>query len=149
MRALSGHAGIVHCPLDRVRTAVLTVRPGTFSGSELPAILGATEGSVVIDGGPERFTANVRGVSMVIEVDEAAGWVQATGQRWWCRRFEVREDPAGARVEQRTYNLASGIVGRLVPFTVGHGHRRRGRASLQRLLDDLGRRLSCDTEMVD
>lgn len=148
MRALSEHAGIVRCPLDRVRTAVLTVRAGTFSGSELPAVLGATEGSVVITGGPERFTADVRGTSVVIELDEAAGWVQASGQWWWCGRYEVQPDPAGARVVRRTYNMASGITGRLVPYTVGLGHRRRGRDSLRQVLDELGRRLSCETELL-
>jgi hypothetical protein len=55
----------------------------------------------------------------------------------------------GARLVRRTSNLAGGLSGRLVPFTVGRGHARIARAGLQRNLGDLGRRLSCRTELPD
>ncbi|WAL65093.1 hypothetical protein ORV05_29920 [Amycolatopsis cynarae] len=146
---LDEHAGLVHAPFDRVRDAVLTIRTGTLAGTDVPLILSGQAGqTVVITGGPARFTTTVSGAPLTLEVDPAAGWVQAKGQWWWCGRLEVHEDPAGARLVRRTYNLAGGLSGRLVPLTVGRGHDKRAVDGLHANLAVLGERLSCRTEFL-
>jgi hypothetical protein len=121
MRVLDEHAGLVYAPVQQVRDAVLSVQHGPFRTAATP---------------------------LRVDVNLEQGWIEARGQWWWCGRFEVREDPAGARVVHRTYNLARGLSGRLVPFTVGRGHRGRGRDALRKVLDELGTELSCKTELL-
>lgn len=147
---LSEHRGMVAAPIGRVRDLVLTVPTGEFSGAEVPLVIGDQgDRPVVVTGGPGAFRATVAGVPMTIEVDRDAGWVQARGEWWWCGRFSVAEDGSGHTVVCRqTFNCAAGPVGRLVPFTIGRGHRRAGARALRRLLDDLGRRLDCETWLL-
>jgi hypothetical protein len=79
----------------------------------------------------------------------AACSAPARGQWWWCGLFLVEEQASGgAVVRQRTYNCASGASAKLVPLTVGRGHRRDGERALRRLLEDLAERLRCDTRML-
>ncbi|TVT14454.1 hypothetical protein LWP59_03450 [Amycolatopsis acidiphila] len=121
MRILHEHAGLVHAPVQQVRDAVLSVQHGPFRTTPIP---------------------------LRVDVDLEQGWIEARGQWWWCGRFEVRDDPAGARIVYRTYNLARGVSGRLVPFTVGRGHRRGGREALRKVLEELGDQFSCETELL-
>ena len=80
---------------------------------------------------------NGSGVPLTIEVDHDGGWVQARGQCWWGDRFQVEEGRSGDTVvRQRTFNCASGVGAKLVPFTAGRGHRRRGERALRCLLED-------------
>ena len=147
---LSEHVGVVAAPADRVRSIVLAVGTGDLSGSGVPVILGAQGGQrVVVEGGPDVFRADVNGVPLTIQVDRDGGWVQARGQWWWCRRFEIGTDASGdTLVRQRTFNCASGRTAALVPFTVGRGHRRAGEAALRGLLEHLSQRLGCKAWML-
>jgi hypothetical protein len=143
---LSEHLGLAEAPIDRVREAVLDVPTGELSGPDLPLVLcGHPDRAVTVTGGPVTFTARVSGIPLVIEVDRDAGWVEARGEWWWCTRLQTEPHLDGTLLRWSTYNRASGVAGRLVPFTVGRGHRGRGRASLLEVLDDLSRRLGCET----
>ncbi|GLY89207.1 hypothetical protein [Actinoallomurus iriomotensis] len=143
---LSEHLGLVEAPVDRVRTVVLNVPTGELSGPDVPVVLGSAR-TVTVSGGPATFTADA-GTPIVIDVDREAGWVQAHGEWWWCVRLQVEPHPDGALVRRSAYNRATGAAGRLVPYTVGRGHRRQGHAALLGLLDDLGSRLGCDTRLL-
>jgi hypothetical protein len=147
---LSEHRGVVTAPVGRVRQLVLAVRAGEFGGADVPLVLGDQgDRRVVVTGGPEVFRASIAGVPLTIEVDNDAGWVQARGEWWWCGRFQVEEDtPGNTVVRQQTFNCAPGPAGRLVPFTVGRGHRQAGEKSLCRLLDELSRRLGCEARLL-
>ena len=83
-RLLSEHAGIVEAPLDEVRDVLLTVPTGRLRGADIPLVIGL-QGSqgVIISGGPGTFTAQVAGVTLTVDVDREADWVQARGQWWW------------------------------------------------------------------
>ncbi|MEV6930257.1 hypothetical protein AB0M46_38045 [Dactylosporangium sp. NPDC051485] len=146
---LSEHRGVVAAPVGRVRQLVLAVSTGEFSGADVPLVLGGQgDRRVVVSGGPEVFRASVTGVSLTIEVDHDAGWIQARGEWWWCGRFHVEADTSGNTVvRQQTFNCASGLSGKLVPFTVGRGHKQAGEQALLRLLDDLSQRLNCKAWM--
>jgi hypothetical protein len=147
---LSEHVGVVAAPVDRVRSIVLAVDTGELSGSKVPLILGGQAGRrVFVEGGPDVFRASVNGVPLTIQVDHDGGWVQARGQWWWCGRFQVEGDGSGdTLVRQRTFNCASGMGARLVPFTVGRGHRRAGETALRGLLEHLSQRLGCKVWML-
>jgi hypothetical protein len=147
---LSEHRGVVAAPVDRVQELLLAVTTGDFSGADVPLILGGQDDRrVVITGGPEVFRAIVAGAPLTIEVNHDAGWVQARGEWWWCGRFHVEQDMSGnTEVRQRTFNCASGPAGKLVPFTVGRGHREAGERALRRLLEDLSQRLGCKAWML-
>ncbi|GAA4605233.1 hypothetical protein BJY16_005306 [Actinoplanes octamycinicus] len=147
---LSEHRGVVAAPIGRVRELVLAVSAGEFSGAEVPLVLGDQgDRRVTVTGGPQVLRASVASARVTIEVDREAGWVQARGEWWWCGRFQLAEGADGHTViHQRTFNLATGPAGRLVPFTVGRTHRQSGKQSLRRLLDDLGTRLNCQTRML-
>jgi hypothetical protein len=139
---LSQHVGLVEAPLEKVRDLVLTVRTGRLRGPDVPLVLGPCTGKdVVITGGPTTFSASVASVPMTIELDRAAGWVRARGQWWWCGAFQLAAHPDGTLVTQRTYNLATGPAARLVPFTVGRGHRSTGLGGLRHVLDACATRL--------
>lgn len=141
---LSEHLGLVEAPVERVRDVVLAVPTGELSGPDAPVVLSSGQ-TVTVSGGPATFTAHVPGAPMVIDVDRDAGWVQARGEWWWCVRLQVEPHPDGTLVRRSAYNRATGAAARLVPYTVGRGHRRQGREALLRLLDDLSARLGCDT----
>ncbi|GAA5171044.1 MULTISPECIES: hypothetical protein [Amycolatopsis] len=121
MRVLDEHTGLVYAPVAQVRTTLLDAVEATFANAPVP---------------------------LRVDVNREQGWVEARGQWWWCGRFEVGEDPVGARVVHRTYNLARGLSGWLAPYTVGRGHRKNGRDALAKALEDVGRRLSCRTELL-
>ncbi|MEV5746488.1 hypothetical protein AB0L00_01605 [Actinoallomurus sp. NPDC052308] len=141
---MSAHEGLVEAPIDQVRGAVLAVPTGRLRGAEAPLVLGSMDDRyVTVSGGPSTFTAAVAGVPLTIEVDRDAGWVQARGQWWWCGRFQVAEHAEGTLVTQQTFNCATGPVARLVPLTVGRGHRANGRGALLRVLEELADRLHC------
>jgi hypothetical protein len=141
---------MVAAPVSRVRQLVLAVTSGEFAGADVPLILnGLDDRRVVITGGPEVFRASVNGAPLTIEVNHDAGWAQARGEWWWCSRFHVKDGTSGhTEVRQQTFNCASGPAGKLVPFTVGRGHREAGKKALRRLLDDLSQRLGCDAWML-
>ncbi|NJC74223.1 hypothetical protein HC031_31590 [Planosporangium thailandense] len=147
---LSEHVGVVAAPVGRVRPVVLAVTTGEFRGADVPLVLGGhADRQVLVTGGPDVFSAIVVGIPLTIEVDHDGGWVQARGQWWWCGRFQVEEGTSGDTVvRQRTFNCASGVGAKLVPFTVGRGHRRDGEKALRRLLKDLSERLDCETWML-
>ena len=111
-------------PAEQVREVLLTVPTGRLSGPEVPLVISGS--SATVTGGPDVFTAQVGGVHLTIEVDRTEGWVQARGQWWWCGRFTAASHDEGTLVTYGTYNLATGAVARLVPWTVGRGHRERG-----------------------
>ncbi|MBO2455696.1 hypothetical protein J4573_52080 [Actinomadura barringtoniae] len=137
-RLMSEHAGIVEAPLDEVREVLLAVPTGKLHGAEIPLVIGRQDDrEVVITGGPATFTAQISGVTLTIDVDREAGWVQARGQWWWCGRFQVEEHPEGALIRQQTFNLATGLTSRLVPFTVGRSHRDNGRSVFTHVLERL------------
>lgn len=121
MKVLDEHAGLVYAPVQQVRQAVLSEQHGPFHAATIP---------------------------LRVDVNLEQGWIEARGQWWWCGRFEVREDPVGTRVVHRTYNLARGVSGRLVPFTVARGHRGRGQDALRQVLDERATQLSCRTELL-
>jgi hypothetical protein len=147
---LSQHRGVIPLSPAVVSEDLLRISTGTVSGADVPLVLGTAPGrSVTITGGPERFSADVDGVPMTIEVDPHEGWVQARGQWWWCGRFQIAEHPVGTLLEQSTINLAAGPAGLLVPMTVGRGHAGRGRRALQDLLAELGRRHGCAGQLLD
>src|SRR4051794_17145672 len=147
---LSEHVGVVAAPVGQVRPVVLAVRAGEFSGADVPLVLGRqADRRVVVTGGPDVFQASVAGVPLTIEVDHDGGWVQASGQWWYCGRITVEEGASGETVvRRRTFNRATGLGGKLVPFTVGRGHRRHGELALRDLLDDLSQRLGCKAWML-
>jgi len=146
---LDEHVGLVHAPLPQVRDVVLAIGPGAFTGAEAPLIVGSADGRrVTVSGGPARFTASIGGAVLAVEVDAAAGWVQARGRWWWCARLQVDPHPAGARLAYRTYNRADGPAARIVPFTVARGHRKHARQAMERILARIGGRLSCPTELL-
>jgi hypothetical protein len=146
---MSAHDGLVGAPIDQVRSVVLAVPTGRLRGAEAPLVIGAQDDQyVTVSGGPSTFSADLSGVPLTIEVDRDAGWVQARGQWWWCGRFQVEKHPEGTLLRQQTFNCATGPVGRLVPLTVGRGHREHGRLGLRRVLDDLADRLHCPTRIL-
>ena len=143
---LSEQLGLASAPVDRVREAVLDVPTGELSGPDLPLVLGGhSDRTVTVTGGPVTFAARMSGVPLVVEVDRDAGWVEARGEWWWRTRLQAEPHPDGTLLRWSTYNRASGAAGRLVPFTVGRGHRARSRASLLGMLDALSTRLGCET----
>ncbi|GII81802.1 hypothetical protein Sru01_67840 [Sphaerisporangium rufum] len=146
---MSEHVGLVDLPPGQVRDVVLQVGTGTLREEDVPLVVGAVPGrTVMVTGGPARFTARVSGVPLTIEVDRASGWVQARGQWWWCGRLQVEEHPEGALIRRRTYNLATGPIARAVPLTVGRGHRESGREALIGVLDTFERRFGARTRLL-
>lgn len=146
---MSEHVGLAEAPIGQVRDVVLAVPTGRLCGEDVPLVIGAHDDQyVTITGGPGTFRADVAGVPLTIEVDRGAGWVQARGQWWWCGRFQVEEHSDGTLIRQRTYNCGTGPAARLVPLTIGRGHRQRGRDALQRVLNALAGHLDCDVRLL-
>lgn len=146
---LSQHVGLVEAPVHQVRDLVLAVRTGRVRGTDVPLVLGPCSGQdVVITGGPTTFAASVATVPLTIDVDRAAGRIQARGQWWWCGAFQVDPHPDGTLVTQRTYSRASGLAAKLVPFTVGRRHRASGLGGLRYVLDECSSRLGCRARIM-
>ncbi|MCW2505627.1 MAG: hypothetical protein JWO79_3911 [Actinomycetia bacterium] len=84
------------------------------------------------------------GDGLTVLADARAGWIEVRGQWWYSGRYEVTERLGGTLVTHRVINLATGLSGRLVPFTVARGHRATAVAGLRALLTEVGTRLNCE-----
>jgi hypothetical protein len=139
-RLLSEHRGVAAAPLERVRAAMLEVRTGRV---EVPLVLAAQrrDGGILIEGGPDRYTARLGDVTLTLDLDRGAGRVTVTGPKW-CGVYTVEPHPEGALLTYRVYRLG----GRL--WTVGRAHRERAAGSLRTILAGLLDRLGCSTRIL-
>src|SRR5262245_34678251 len=98
-------AGIVEASPEHVAELLLGVRPGTFTGKDIPFILSQSGlpnliNTVTVSGGPRWFTAtweaDPKGVSVIVDGKKRSITLQG---HWWYRGvYRVEPAPQGSRV---------------------------------------------------
>ncbi|WP_214415667.1 hypothetical protein [Sphaerisporangium fuscum] len=132
--------GVIEAPVERVAELLLAVRPGPIGPDNLWLLHGRHGGT--LSGGPERFTVQLTGHAMTVEVGARSLAMQGG---WWYRgEFHIQPHPDGTRLVHRVLNVAKEAhwaVAGANRFFIGY------RANLVKrngeMLATIGERLGC------
>ena len=152
-------AGVVAAPVEQVAGLLLTVTPGRVTRENnfliYHAYLPQWNGrEVIVHGSGDRCTASVGRTEdqpgsrddVDIEIDRAANAIQLQGHWWYRGVHSVLPHERGSLVRHEVYNIAPGAGRWAIPLMqMGFGGKLR--AGMGALLNAIGQRLHCSTEL--